>query len=91
MVIEIGFVLTDASRWWRLLLLPFLYSAIVGFMQAQKAVCVRNAVRGMRNMGEGDEAVGDEPERNALRGRGLTIIAQAVIGAVIITAILILL
>ena len=91
MVIETGFVLTEASRWWRLLLLPLLYTSIVGFLQAHTTVCVRHAVRGTRNMGDGDEAVGDEAERSALRGRGLVIIAQAVVGAAIITVILILL
>lgn len=89
--IETGFVVADASRWWRLALLPLLYISILGFMQARSTVCVRNAVRGIRNMGSGDTAVEDEAERNALRGRGLTIISQAIAGALIIASILILL
>jgi len=89
--IETGFVVADASRWWRLGLLPLIYISILGFLQARTNVCVRNAVRGIRNMGTGDAAVEDEGERNALRGRGLTIIAQAIAGALIIAAILVLL
>jgi hypothetical protein len=88
--IETGFVVGEASRWWRLALLPLLYVAILGFLQAHAKVCVRNAISGIRNMGDGNEAVNVDSERNALRGRGLTIIAQAAAGAVIITAILIL-
>lgn len=89
--IETGFVVADASRWWRLALLPLLYISILGFMQAHTSVCVRNAMTGLRNMGEGDKRVEVEAERNALRGRGLTIIAQSIAGAAIVTAILILL
>ena len=89
--IETGFVVADASRWWRLALLPLLYLSILGFMQAHASVCVRNALTGLRNLGEGDERVEVEAERYALRGRGLTLIAQSIAGAVIVTAILILL
>lgn len=59
-------------------------------MQARKGVCVRNAIKGIRNMGTGDDLVTDESERNALRGRGFVITAQAIVGAVIVTAILML-
>lgn len=90
LAIETGFVVVEASRWWRLALLPLLYLAILGFMQAHTRICVRNAISGIRNMGDGNEAVDIDIERNALRGRGLTIIAQAAAGAVSITAILIL-
>lgn len=90
LAIETGFVLLESSRWWRLALLPLLYVAILGFLQAHAKVCVRNAITGIRNMGDGNEVVGVDSERNALRGRGLTIIAQAAAGAAIITAILIL-
>lgn len=90
LAIETGFVVAEASRWWRLALLPLLYVAILGFLQAHAKVCVRNAISGVRNMGEGNEPVNVDSERNVLRGRGLTIIAQAAAGAVIIAAILIL-
>jgi hypothetical protein len=89
--IETGFVVVGASRWWRLALLPLLYISILGFVQARSTVCVRNAVRGIRNMGAGDMAVEDEAERRALRGRGLMIIAQGIAGALIIATMLILL
>lgn len=88
--IETGFVVAGVSPWWRLALLPLLYVAFLGFLQAHTHVCVRNAIKGVRNMGGGNEAVKVDSERNALRGRGFTIIAQAGVGAAIITAILIL-
>ena len=91
MAIEVGFVVMAASRWWRLLLLPLLYIAILGFMQAHARVCVRNAIKGTRNMGDVDLTVEVETERSALRGRAITIIAQAVAGALIMTTTLILL
>ena len=88
--IETGFVVAEASRWWRLALLPLIYIAILGFLQAHTKVCVRNAISGIRNMGDGNQVVEVDSERNALRGRGLTIIAQAATGALVITAIIIL-
>lgn len=88
--IETGFVVAGASHWWRIILLPLLYLSILGFLQAHAKICVRNDIKGVRNMGDGDKAVDAEPERIALRGHGLTMIAQAAAGAVIITTILIL-
>jgi hypothetical protein len=37
LALESAFVITDASRWWRLLLLPLLYLAILGIVQAHGA------------------------------------------------------
>lgn len=88
--IETSFVVAGASRWWRLGLMPLFYIAAVGFLQAHARVCVRNSITGIRNMGDGNQTIDVDSDRNALRGRGLTIIAQATAGTFIITAILVL-
>lgn len=90
-VIETAFVVADASRWWRLLLLPLLYVSILGFLQAHYKVCVRNAAMGICNFGSGNTSIEVGNERSALRGRGITIIVQAIAGALIITAVLVVL
>lgn len=89
--IETFFVVADWSRWWRIALLPLLYFSIIGFLQAHERVCVRNAVNGVRNLGAGDKAIESDLEKHALRGRGITIIIQSALGALIVTAILIVL
>lgn len=63
-----------AAPWWaNLALLPIFFAGASGLIQWREKTCVAFAMRGVRNLDSGIEAIADEAEKQALRERAAKI------------------
>jgi hypothetical protein len=76
-----------APRAWRLVLFVPAALAAIGFIQYRAKTCVHLAVRGLRNLDEGDEKITDFTVRLALRRRGERMVLLGGAVAAVVTAV----
>jgi hypothetical protein len=72
---------------WRLVLFAPVALAAIGFIQYRAKTCVHLAVRGLRNLDEGDEKITDFTVRLALRRRGERMVLLGGAVAAVVTAV----
>ncbi|MFN3705130.1 MAG: hypothetical protein ACK4WM_03965 [Thermoflexales bacterium] len=78
---------TDAPWWAALVLLPLSLAMSTGFLQWREQVCIANVRMNVRNMDSGYEPVTDETLRRALQQKAQRIQAQAILVALLVTAV----
>jgi hypothetical protein len=76
-----------ARRGWRLVLFVPVALAAIGFIQYRARTCVHLAVRGLRNLDEGDEKITDFTVRLALRRRGERMLLLGAVVAAVVTVL----
>jgi len=81
----------DAPRPWRLLIVLPAWIAALDFFQVRANTCVLLAARGVRNMDDGNVAVGNPSEDARLRAQARTVHLQSALAAAAITAAVVLL
>ncbi len=87
LILEVALISAELeSRWFSVLFVPF-WIAALGLLQARAAICVRLAVRNVRNMGAGETPVDDEDEALQLRAAARRIHFEAMVAATILTGI----
>jgi hypothetical protein len=79
----------DTPRVWRVLVFLPLIVATLSLFQVRAKTCVALAARGMRNMDEGNEAIADPAELQAVKAQARRVNLQASIAAAAITAVLV--
>jgi hypothetical protein len=80
---------SDAPRLSRILLFLPLIVATLSLFQVRAKTCVALAARGMRNMDDGNEAIADPAELQAVKAQARRVNLQASIAAAAITAVLV--
>jgi hypothetical protein len=65
---------------------PFFFAGFVGILQARAHTCVALASRGIRDMDDGPEEIGDAAELAAVRAQARRVLVWSLIGAVLLTA-----
>ena len=81
----------DAPRVWRVLAFVPAWAGALGVFQVRAKTCVALAARGLRNMDNGDQPITDPRELEQVREQSRQVHVKAVIGASLITALVVLL
>lgn len=79
---------TQAERLWYLLLFAPALFAVLGLLQAQAKTCVVLAARGLRDLDQGEEKIGDSYAIQLLRRRAMIIYLKSLALALAFTAII---
>jgi hypothetical protein len=82
----------QSAPWWaNLALLPIFFAGASGLIQWREKTCMAFAMRGVRNLDSGIEAIADEAEKQALRKRAARIRSASLALGGLATALAILL
>jgi len=82
----------ESAPWWaNLALLPIFFAGASGLIQWREKTCMAFAMRGVRNLDSGIEAIADEAEKQALRERAARIRSASLALGGLATALAILL
>jgi hypothetical protein len=76
-----------ASRWWRIALLPLFMGAAIGFFQWRDKTCVALAARGIYNLNNKEEKMGDRVVLAQVRQQAHRVQLKALLAAIPLTLI----
>lgn len=88
LIAAVMLVVLEAPRVSRLLIALPAAAAAIGFFQAQAQTCVALAKLGVRNMDDGNSAVTDAAELQAMRAQSQQVYLKTLIAAIVAAAIL---
>ena len=90
-VLTVALVASGVPRMARVVVFVPLIAGAVGLLQVRSKTCVALAARGLRNMDAGDVPITDADELRIVKAQARRINLQAVLFAVVVTAIILVL